>query len=73
MNKHHSYFNLNQQRYIAMWGGPPGKETYTVKWNGQEPPDNLDARLVYGDFKERRVPPVQVWPESEDYKNFPGI
>lgn len=74
MQKHSMYFEMNKQRYINMWGGPPGEETYTEKWNGQEPDDRLDARKVYGDFKERKMPPPQgAWPQAEDYREFPGI
>ena len=30
-------FPINQQWYLAKWGGGPGQETYTVPWNGAEP------------------------------------
>ena len=51
VERHHKYFQINSQRYFAMWGGLPGMETYTVPWNGGEPDPELDALKKYGYFR----------------------
>jgi GT2 family glycosyltransferase len=38
VEKHHINFRRNRDRYIAKWGGEPYHETFTVPWNGAEPP-----------------------------------
>jgi GT2 family glycosyltransferase len=30
-------FNMNSNRYVAKWGGPPHSETFDEPWNGQAP------------------------------------
>jgi predicted O-methyltransferase YrrM len=40
-------FPINQQRYIAKWGGLPEHETYSVPWNGRVPMPST-AKLLAG-------------------------
>ena len=36
---HWSSFEVNKQRYARKWGGTPGRETYTIPFNGDVPAD----------------------------------
>lgn len=59
--RHHEYFDINRQRYIAMWGGPPGKETYAEPWNGTD--GDMSAKGRLGPFRPEH-------PERYEYPNF---
>lgn len=65
--KHHHNFSRVSRLYQAMWGGVPGKEIYTVPFNGE----NIT------EFMGLKINPPEIWnptfPTKFDYAEFAGI
>lgn len=70
LSQHHADFSRVQRLYTAMWGGPPGHETYTIPWNG-DPPQEFEGIKITKTESWRD--PRYIWPSADDLRDMPNF